>query len=211
MKLSITIALLCLNTTLGFSQLHQLSSPGKCYAKSYANNKYTYDLVDYEFPVFTGDDEEKVELKTVTIHSKPAMTLWEKCSDSVKKFTTNPSVWCLVEHSEETFDIQIVVDTSKTKNYSIETFQSYENLEIEFPESSSVWTEVVCKGQLKERLIYEIQDALKEEGFYQKKENIDFINNEIKDALIQFQKSRNLPFGQIDLPTLEALNISIPK
>lgn len=210
MKFLFLFGFLFLNFSLVYSQIHQLSTPGKCYAKSYTNIKYIYDLVENDFPVFTGASDEDVELKTVTIYSKPAMTLWEKCPDSAKKYSKNPSTWCLVEHSEETYNIQVVVDTSTTKNYSIETFQSYENLEIDTPESSSVWTEVVCKGQLKERLIFEIQDALKEEGFYPQKENIDFVNREIKDALIEFQKSKNLPFGQIDKTTLEALNITFP-
>lgn len=190
------------NRPAGFGQ------PGKCYAKAHADSKVYYDFFEETYPVFIGDENEEIEIEYKSIMVTLPSTRWKRCKEILPKNRTNSSVWCLVEDPGETIEIQVVVDTSSTKNFVMETFELYKNVTLEVSENSSVWTEVICGNKLKNKLLHKIQDALREEGFYTNK-NIKYVNDEIKTALINFQKSKDLPFGQFDIATLEALNISV--
>ena len=190
------------NRPAGFGQ------PGKCYAKAHADSKVIYDLFEETYPIFIGDRNEEIEIEYKTIMVSLPSTKWKKCKDIPQRVGSNSSVWCLVEDPGETIEIAVVVDTSKTNNFIFETFEVYGNITFETPEGFSVWTEVICGNKLKRKLLFKIQDALRVEGFYQHK-NIKYVNDEIKTALINFQKSKELPFGQFDIATLEALNITV--
>jgi hypothetical protein len=190
------------NRPAGFGQ------PGKCYAKAHADSKVIYDFHEETYPIFIGDKSEVIEIAYKTIMVALPSTKWKKCNDIKKGIGTNAKVWCLVEDAGETIEIAVVADTSKTKNFIFENFEIYKNVTLEVPENSSVWTEVICRNRLKKKLLYKIQDALRAEGFY-KNENSKYVSKELKTALIDFQKSKELPFGHFDKTTMEALNIKV--
>lgn len=190
------------NRPVGFDQ------PGKCYAKAHADSKVIYDFHEETYPIFIGDKSEVIEIVYKTIMVALPSTKWKKCKDVLEGIGTNSRVWCLVEDAGETIEIAVLADTSKTKNFIFETFGIYKNVTLEIPGNSSVCTEVICRNRLKKKLLYKIQDALRAEGFYTKK-NSKYASKELKTALINFQKSKELPFRHFDKATMEALNIKV--
>lgn len=191
-----------------FGQNQRSGEPGKCYAKAYFDSKVSYDKVEVTYPTFIGDKNEDVKIETITLSIEPAITKWVRCPKNNQGVKIKSTVWCLVEHSEKIIEIQVVIDTSKTKNFILETFETYENVIIEAPENLNTWTEIICGKDLTKKLLLKIQEALWDEGYY-KNEVTDYVTDELKTALINFQKSKDLPFGQFDKATIEALNITV--
>ena len=172
MKYSIAFLAIILISQNIFAQNKNMRSgqSGKCYAKAHADSKVNYDFYKETYPIFIGEKNENIEIENKTIMVSLPSSTWKKCKDIKTGIGTNSSVWCLVEAPGETIEIQVVVDISTTKNYVMETFETYENVTLEIPENSSVWVEVICENNLTKNLISEIQEALHEKGFYKKNE-----------------------------------------
>ena len=68
------------------------------------------------------------------------------------------------------------------------------------------WREVVCNYKVSPELNRQIQIALRDRG-YNPGPIDNVIGTKAKAALVKFQKYNNLPIGQLDIETLEALEI----
>jgi len=111
-------------------------------------------------------------------------------------------------NKREEHDIEkmiFVKDTSQTQQYV------YETVDYLFPKQKTRWTEwreVLCNNQINSSVILEIAEALHENGFLKEEDINDQINSTFKAGITAYQKDNNLPMGQLDLKTLERLNIS---
>lgn len=70
----------------------------------------------------------------------------------------------------------------------------------------STWEEVVCSPDITPRLVSDITNALKDKG-YNVDINAKVMTKEIKSELSKYQKASNLPQGNLNIKTLDALGI----
>jgi len=114
-------------------------------------------------------------------------------------------VWCLVESVPgETASFQYVKNTSKTTEFEMQTFTVYTKVRNEFEE-----VQVVCKSDIDDDLIVDIQSRLSELGYFVAPNTNIKINMQakIKSALSKYQNDNDLPVGYFDYQTLDKLNI----
>ncbi|MCB9291527.1 MAG: peptidoglycan-binding protein [Lewinellaceae bacterium] len=71
-----------------------------------------------------------------------------------------------------------------------------------------VWTELPDDYQLNNKLIRTLQKRLTQLGFYRGKMDGTF-NLWLRIALLDYQKSRKLPIGNLDVPTIKSLGIDL--
>lgn len=184
--------------------------PGVCYAKCLMNSNKEIEKHEQAYPIYIGDRPDTVELKTVYV----VLYEGEKNSQWVKKradrncLSADPNdcmVWCLVETKPQPvrFQIQILSDTTQTDDFTYEYFLSKKTIPLK-PDTE--WKEVICKADLTPAFIFELQEKLSEEGYYQGNPT-SIYTSELKLALLNFQKDFDLPYGQIDLETLSELSI----
>ena len=69
------------------------------------------------------------------------------------------------------------------------------------------WEEVVCGSDITPRLISDVVNALKNKG-YKVDTSATVMNADIKAELTKFQKTFELPVGNLNLKTLAALGVS---
>lgn len=113
----------------------------------------------------------------------------------------------LVEVPKEQEEIIVVKDTSKVSEYILEYFTKDKKIE---SRGLIEWREVVCQNKLSKRFVKQIQQSLSKHNCYTGK--IDgLFTSEAKKGLRKFQKTNNLPLGQVDIETIEALNLFMPK
>ena len=178
---------------------------GKCYAKCLMADTYETDTTTYL--VYTGEEgAEDVDVETVKIVMKPRTTKWEKKKADKNRLSSDPDdgkVWCLVEIPADIKILEVVKDTTQTKNFRTEFV--YKKRFLKKGGFTEV-KEVLCSNYVTTDLIYQLQEALLERNYFFS-ENSGKLSTETKAALTKFQKEHNLPVGQLDMETLEALNI----
>ena len=166
-----------------------------------------YDSYEISLPVYTGDPDDKtVKRKKKKIVIKPSSTKWIK-----KKVDPNckPSdyddclVWFLQKIPGETVERVIVKKPSKTDKYVMETFTIHE---FSYDNDAFVWREVLCADKVTEDIVIQIKETLYELGFLEEFSDEKF-DKTFSDALHEFQRENDLPFGNLDFETLDALNI----
>ena len=182
--------------------------PGACYAKCLIEDKVV--LSETVYPIFTGNPENtEIALDTVDHVKKEAGTTWikKKVEEGCKaKNKEDCLVWCLVEVPEEIETIVVVRDPSTTNEYNMVSMAQFDTSEAG---GSTQWKEVVCDNHITKGLIFDLQTVLTEEtqvsGF---KGEIDGeMNPETRTALVNYQKVKGLPVGQLDFETLNELGI----
>ena len=182
------------------------NKPGACYAKCLMPD-LTKETVVAELPVYTGDElNPDFEVDLVSIVTQPASTKWTK-KKTDNCLSANPDdclVWCLVEVPEKVDMYKIVVDTTATDQWEMEYLTETILLK---SGGYTEWVEVICDNKRSSDLISNIQSNLIVQGYYTGDVSGAF-NTETKDALIQFQKNNQLPIGQMDVLSLEALGVS---
>ena len=69
------------------------------------------------------------------------------------------------------------------------------------------WEEVLCGEKVQPRIIQDVAKALQNKGY---KVNVfaEFMDVNLKAAVSKFQKDNKLPIGNLNIKTLEALEIS---
>ena len=178
---------------------------GKCYAKCLIGN--IMEDFEEEYVVFTGDpDTENVTLQEKNLLIKPAFSEFMQIQADDNCTSPNPEdcmIWCWVEIPAVYQSITILTDTTESKNFEVQTITRTRLIKkSEFTE----WRETICPSDLTPSVIRSIQEALKEKGFY----NGSFkrkLDQEVKAALTDFQRSMNLPMGQLDVETLKMLKV----
>ncbi|MEM9545014.1 MAG: peptidoglycan-binding domain-containing protein [Bacteroidota bacterium] len=163
-----------------------------------------------EFFVYTGDGNENVEIIEKKIVVKSAQTKWIKKPANLKTKCASPDpndcmVWCLVEEEAVVRTIQVLVDTTQTKNDVIERIKKQTGEE---KRGTMEWKEVVCEKYIDVSLIQSVQNRLLEKGFYGGDKN-GKMDKSFKDALSLFQIENTLPVGQFDFETLDVHGVLV--
>jgi hypothetical protein len=140
----------------------------------------------------------------------PKSTEWVKKKADKNCNASNPDdclVWCLIENPAEELILTIVRDTFENKNFkqSIIEIKSILNRG-----GYTEWKEILCENEISSDLIVAIQKKMIA------KELLDadvtgIMNRSTEEALFTFQKYNGLPIGQIDLETLDKLDINYRK
>lgn len=87
----------------------------------------------------------------------------------------------------ETFEIAIVNDDNNAK---------------------TEWREVLCGNQVKGNIVNQIRRSLINNGFDISESNRNIIDQEVKNALVAYQKKNGLLIGSLDLETLKILKVT---
>lgn len=182
-----------------------VKEPGKCYAKCLLGDEFDYSEESY--PVYLGDPNDDFDyLKETKLVLAESTTKWVKRKADRNCLSADPNdclVWCLVEIPEKIARFTIVTDTSQTNNYEWKKFELSEMVK---KGGFTEWREVLCDYQVTADLNHQVQRALRDRGY-----DPGPINNVMgtltKAALVNFQKSNNLPIGNLDIETMNALEI----
>lgn len=181
------------------------NEPGMCYARCLIQGEYVTQ--DEYYLEYIGDNPKQKGIKRKNIELSPATTKWVKKKADKNCLSADPNdclVWCLEETPAEIETVYIVTDTTLIKDYH----------EIELPVQRlesvggfTEWREVLCEtAPGYSNLVKRVQIALNEKGY-----NVGIPDNKngpkTKAALIKYQKTNNLPIGQLDVDTLKALGV----
>lgn len=179
--------------------------PGKCYAKVLIPNEYDKQLEDYI--VYTGDLSDKnIDYRTIQLETKPATTAWKKLKADRNCFSADPEdckVWCLIDVPAEFVELHVLYDTMKTKAFEIRTI---EILELARKGGYTAWMEVMCNDRINADFVGKLNDKLSAAGFDLSTDSKS-MDRAMKEALTNFQRTNNLPVGQLDMCTLDYLGI----
>lgn len=168
--------------------------PGKCYAKCLITDKYkSWEKL---YPIYLGEYNDSLDfIEEIELVIHPAYYNYIKHSPNQNIPEYVP---------EEIFELLIVIDTSKTQDYTWETFEGNELLK---KGGYTEWREVLCNSELNVRLRHQIQKALESKGFYTGPiKNI--ISWEVQNAIKQFQIFNDLAVGSITVEFLDLLGIN---
>jgi len=169
------------------------SDPEKCYAKSIIVDQT--EKIEKDFSIYDGDAEQKdVDIEVMQIEISPASTKWKKQNEE----------WTLVEIPAEYKTYNVLLDTTQTSNYHIETITT--KTTIISTGGFTEWKEVVCEEDRTDKLIKEIQTALSDKEYSGGLINGIF-DDKWNQALVSFQKENELPLGQLDTETLDYLEV----
>ncbi len=175
---------------------------GKCYAKAMIPDLYGNSTSSY--PVYTGKGiPEGVEEKAIVLI--PASTKWVKKTDSKNCHSADPNdclVWCLVEVPSEVKTVLIVKDTAKIKDFEM---RSFEKRVLAQAGGVTELVEIVCEKEENVALFQQISTALVARGYLKAVQEIK--NDTLNSALIQFQKDKGLPVGNMNVLTMKALGV----
>ncbi len=203
-----SVLVICLFVQCKMQQFSVGSSRnGKCFAKCLFIDKVVTEIEEYT--VYTGNEnEEDVEVIAKQIVIQPAQTKWVKKKADRNCLSNDPDdclVWCLVEEKPKVRTVYVLADTTQSKNYKVEKIEKEVN---RIKGRSFEWKEVACEEDLTPAVIGEIQRALYANRYYEGETSSEF-DSATKNALINFQEDSNLPIGQLDFETLDALGVVV--
>ncbi len=194
-------------TSRASNNMKPAGEEGECFAKCLIADKLEYRTGEYA--VFTGDEAlENVDIEYRKIVIQQSRQKWiKKKTDRNCKTVDGKGcyTWCLVEQPEKVERIKVLVDTTQSRNFEIRYIEYEVMLE---KGGFTEWKPILCKADLSDSIIRQIQNALREAGYYHG-ENSKYMNVEIKASLVTFQKDHNLPIGNLDFETLAALGFTI--
>ena len=181
------------------------TGPG-CFAKCLMPDKY--DEATELRNEYTGENHDQEGIEFQKVVTQTASTKWVKKKADKNCLSANPDdclVWCLVDVKEEFVEFYEVIDTHTIKDFA--------PLRIEMGELAeqgglTEWRAVVCDNQFNDEMKEDIQLALIELGYLEETNSEEKYNPEVKSSLINFQKANELPVGQLDFETLDALGVS---
>lgn len=177
--------------------LPQNTSAGKCYEKCLAppmDSTYTEPTYTYK----------TVREKKIVV---PAHTRWVEKKDK-NCVSTNPQdciATCLetVPAKYRYVRKRIKVETP-TKNSNLKPLPK-----TDLEDYKEQWVQVICKNDLSRKRVKQIKQTLIRLGYkIDAKANSSSIDSSTLNALIDFQKSNNLPIGVLDVFTLNMLEIN---
>lgn len=185
----------------------QESDAGKCFAECILS--YTRESKTIEYPIFLGDESKEnvtVQIKRIVLQNQSSTWIKRKMINCRSPKPDDCMVHCLVEIPEFSAVIKILVDTTQSKNFEMRPFKfNIINLKDAFKEMRRV----LCSKQITSKLCIDVQNSLRQKGYYTKPENSVIFDSNLKASLSQFQVENNLPLGQLDYETLDKLGILI--
>ena len=180
------------------------NEPGKCYAKCMMPDQHKLLGVD-SFAVYTGNDISSVELDSI-VEYQAASTEWVKKKADRNCLSADPDdclVWCLVETPEYRNVFYFLKDHTQTTTFK---WVLRERKELAKNGGYTEWKEVVCEPN---SLIYtQVQNALNERGYDTGKPFKAKMHTKLKGGLTKYQRDNGLPIGNLNIETLESLNVT---
>jgi len=177
------------------------SKPGSCYAKCLMPPEMRYDTLN--LAVYTKEDHQtNTNVNTRTIITTPANTMWVKKKASVNCYSNDPNdclVWCLVEVPAIVETHHVLNDTIGSNDYKMKQVLVGEILN----SGETEWREVLCQTQA-EATYPQLSEKFAELNFLDRDTEDKKL---IKAALVEYQRANNLPIGNFDFETLDALGI----
>jgi hypothetical protein len=176
----------------------------KCYTSCRKPDFYK-DTVQTYF-IFTGDrTKEIVDLDEIVTKIIPAEQGWVKKKADINCRSSNPDdclVWCFVTTPETIESMLFVKDTSQTKNYYPKILPFRKKIT-----DQNIYTqEVICAEKLDKALVKKIQKRLKKLDFLKQKAN-GVIDENLRNALMDYQVNNNLFIGGFTIESIQALEI----
>lgn len=179
---------------------------GKCYAKCLIPIKTT--KIE-KYPIYTGNEHEEnvsIEVMEIIVQQKSTKWIKKKVDENYPSENSDDSqVWDFVEIPEIKKELKILIDTTQSKNFEIQSFE-YETIE-ESEGTNVVWVSILCKEDLTTSILNQIQISLKVKGNTKTNNDAIYLDSKTKSALTKFQKENGLPIGHLDFKTLDALGI----
>jgi len=179
---------------------------GECYAKCIVPDDI---FVNYEeYVVYTGNElEEDVDIEVLEIVLQEKSEKWVKKMMDKNCLSADPNdciVWCLVKIPEKKEVLTILKDTTQSENY---TLKRIEKKVVRERGGYTEWKQVLCAKDITKPIIGQIQNVLRDKGYYEKINSYK-MDSKTKKALTNFQKENVLPVGQLDFETLDVLGVS---
>lgn len=185
--------------------------PGTCYAKCLIQSNSIFEEYEETYPIYIGDNPDSFKFEIIEIITSEAKTEWIKKRADRNCLSDDPNdcqVWCLVETPPIIIEIEVLGDTAQTKDFIYETFLIEEETVLD--DARTEWRRVVCETNVNPELIEDLQEALRNRGYYDNNNSLtSMISSELKAALKNFQRKNGLPTGQLDFETLEALDLNV--
>jgi len=171
------------------------AEPGRCYAKCLMLNQY--QAFEKHFPIFTGTASDSLELDTLYFAEK------EDSHELILLGRLDDLQRAELKDLDALEQVVCIPDTSQTEDFIMETFFF---LRLKRKGGFREWREVLCNEDIG-KVIDPLQNALLENGYLESEERTNVLNKEIIGALAKYQKDHNLPIGELDVETLEHLEI----
>lgn len=186
------------------------TAPGKCFARCLIPDQTSIDTLGV-FPIYNGANPGDVRMNEFVIHEGRSYTKWIKKKADRNCLAPDPDdclVWCLVEMKEEKETINYMVDTTENKEFEMKLIT---RTNVEMEGGYTEWREVLCEKDIDRDLIKNLSLSLMARDYIsaetQLKMDMSSFSPELKAALIKFQTDQGLPIGQLDMETLEVLNV----
>ena len=193
------------SVTIMISQNSQLppGEPGKCYAKALISDQPYVKTVTY--PIYVGNEPEKVKLKKVRHCIKTGPHEWVKRRvENCQSADPNDClIWCLVENEPPEYVDLLVAKKPKKLDPSEIEYRTFQTTKIS--KGGVRWKEVLCSVQITPEIIRGLQVALKMEGY--ELVITETFDEETKTVLKNYQRDYHLPIGNLNLETLDSLGI----
>lgn len=183
------VGLLLVTTLSSLAQLGDMppnAEPGKCYGKSIAppSKAKPADTTYSTYSRYIGDREIKIVRRYHDVRFDATGRVQERVQVEVpKKLRKLPAE-------------DIVIDTMYTYYAAVD----------ESSGGTTFWNEIVCGSDVSARMVQEIADQLSNHGF-QVNGVHEAMSTSLKKAMIEFQRKNELPIGQLDYQTLDALGV----
>lgn len=177
---------------------------GKCYAKCL--NPLIFEEYTTQYIVYTGKEPiEKVGYVLKKIEVMPAHQIAKK--QRIPNCHSTGIDDCiaitLVEKPAEFIQLKVLTDTTQTPNYEIRNIIAKRLIQ---NATNPDWEEILCEKKITEKVINSIRTALSEKGYQFTSQQLQ-IDSEVKSALLDFQKKNQLPKGNLNIKTLDALGV----
>lgn len=182
------------------------SEPGKCYAKCLIADVLNHSYRTYYKYIGTAEYYPEGVI-SYEHQSLPPTTKWVKKKANKNCLSRNPEecmVWCLVETPGKVEFVEEVIDTSLCKDFVLDTLKKRQ---IVAAGGYTGWKEVVCSQDITKSLIIDIQEKLIVKGFLTAQATSGEMDSITKNAIVKLQKQENLPISQLDIETLEFLDL----
>jgi len=133
----------------------------------------------------------------------------QEYKEFTKEVVSSPASVKKIKVEQKTIDLEVEKLIKDGSVATLEIPPVYENIKskVELSPSKIVWRKVVCRADLKKRVVKDIQIALKKKGFYHYKVD-GILGQGTKDALIKYQKASNLSFGAYTKESLNSLGVN---
>lgn len=104
---------------------------------------------------------------------------------------------------------QVLVEAARVEDITIPpTYKTVMKRVVKKQGGYSDWVEVLCTKDITPKIVLQVQKALNEKGFTVGVVD-GYLGPSTDEALIKFQEANRLPSGNLNLPTLKALGISL--